>query len=883
MTALRVFVSRLWGAMTLRRRDVVLTEEIQTHLDYLAEEFEAQGMPREAARRAARREFGAVALVKESTRHERGFPRLESIAQDARFALRQLRRQPGFAAAAVMTLALGIGATTGVLTVVDMALLQPLPYPDPERLVVLHERQPGRGLIPVSPADVEVWRKSATSFEKLGLLYPGGEVVTGVGEPERLAIDYVSPAVMSMLGIRAAIGRTLVDGDDIPGRDRVVVLSDEFWRSRFGTDPTVVGRSISINGLAHEIVGVLSAAPRPVEALRVYSIDFPRRTPQMWKPVALTESDLAPIGNYSYGALARLKQGVSLERARAEVAAIQANLLQTLPAKGDVQTAIVPLDDQIVVRSRDGLRLLAFAAGAVMLIGCANLVNLLLSRSLARRREMTVRQALGASRARLIRQLMVEHTVMCALGALASLLVSFAVIRFLVSNAPPDIPRLDEVAFDGGVLWLTVGASAICALLIGLLPAWRLSRAPSLQPTSSRGVVGDRDHARLRSAIVSLQVGISIGCLVASALLLQSFVRLAEVDRGFDPTDLLTVELSLASGRYADDARRVSLAATLVSTAAALPDVVSATVANRLPLTGIGANSAFSVEGSSTPITERPVADTRSVTPEYFATLGLSLRAGQIFSERDRGRAVAVISENLAALAWPGEAPIGRKFRFGSNPTGQLFEVIGVVSSARNRALNEEPTETAYVQYPLRSGPIVSLIVRTSGDRTQLTAPLRQAIRAFDTELPISAFRTMDDVADESLSLRRFQLQLVVLFTIAAALLALVGVYGLSAYAVIQRHGEFGVRLALGALPRSVLQLVLRDSLAISAIGLVAAVPIVLASTSTMRSLLYGVQAYDPATMAGVSGFVLAATMLAAFVPGRRASRIEPSAALRAE
>lgn len=883
MTSVRVLASRLWGSLTVKTRDGALSEEIETHLALLAEEFEAHGMAPAAARLEARRQFGGIAFAKEATRDERGLPWIESIAQDARFALRQLRRHPGFAVAAIATLALGIGATTGVFRVVDMALLQPLPYPDPERLVVLHERQPGRGLIPVSPADIEAWRKSANSFEALGLLFPGGEVVTGIGEPERMAIDYVSPAVMSMLGIRAAVGRNFVDGDGTPGRDHVVVLSDAFWRSRFGGDPGVVGRSIFIDAVPHEIVGVLSATSRPVEALRVYSIDFPRRTPQMWKPIALAQSDLAPIGNYSYGALGRLKPGVSLDRARSEVAAIQANLLKSLPAKGDVQTAITPLGEQIVVRSRDGLRLLAFAASAVLLIGCANIVNLLLTRSLARRREMTVRHALGADRRRLLRQLLVEHLVLCVLGALTSLIVSYAVVRFLVSNAPLDVPRLDEVAFDGRVIWLTAVAAAACALLVGLLPAWRLSRTTSLTPTSSRGVAGERDQARLRSALVSLQVGISIGCLVATGLLLQSFVRLIEVDRGFDPARLHTVELSLATSRYPDDARRIALATTLVNSARALPDVVSVAVANRLPLTGVGANSAFSIEGTTAPVTERPVADTRSVTPEYFATLGLPLRAGRTLTDADRDRSVAVISENLAAQAWGSENPIGRKFRFGSNPSAQLFEVIGVVGSARNRGLEENPTETAYVPYPVRSGPIVSLIVKTNGDGAQLTAPLRQAIRTFDAEVPISAFRTMDDVASESLSLRRFQLQLVVFFTAVAALLALVGVYGLMSYAVTQRQGEFGVRLALGALPRGLLHLVLRDALTITAAGLAIAVPIVLASTSTLRGLVYGVQTNDPATMTGVAIFILTATLLAALVPGWRASRIEPATALRAE
>lgn len=892
MTGLRVPLSRFWGSLTKRRREAQLTEEIQTHLDLLTDEFIAQGLSREEARLKARREFGGVESIKDSTRDERGLPFIESWLQDIRYALRQLRRQPGFASAAILTLAIGVGAVTGIFSIVEVVMLRPLPYPDADRLVVLHERLAGRGDMPVSPADADVWKRSASSFEDIALLSMEGASLTGSGEPEQIPADRVSPSVFRLLGVRIELGRLLIDEEDAPGRDRVVVISNELWRRRLNGDRNIVGTTVMLDSVPHEVVGVLARGSRPIDSRQLYSLSLgslmlgvSRPPPQLWRPLALTAEQRPAIGNYSFASLARLKPGVTIEHARSELEAVQANLLREAPTKGDVRTTIVPLHDQIAGRSRAGLQLLFLAVAAVLLIGCANIANLLLARALVRRREMAVRQALGAGRKRLIRQLLVENLTLCALGGLCSLVVAYAIMRFLVANAPPEVPRLDEVAFDIRILLFTFVISVLSALLIGLLPAWRLGRVDLTDAMKARtDNAGTRATGRIRSLLVSSQIGISAACLVAAGLLLQSFVRLLNVDTGFKERQLAMLEFNLPSQRYPDELKRAAFIDAVISGTQSIPGVLSASASSRLPLTGPGANSAISREGTTVPVPERPLADVRGVTLDYFRTIGIPLRAGRLFQTGDRDRLVAVLSANLAEQAWPGLNPLGQRFRFGgSNPNAPLYEVVGVVEEVRNRALDEPPTLTAYVQYPQRTGTSASLLVHSAADLGRLSAPIRGILRALDPALPLPAFRTLNDVVSESMSLRRFQLQLVLFFAAAAALLAALGVYGLMAYAVAQRTNEFGVRLALGARPYGVLRLVLRDAARLIAGGLVVAIPVVLVAGSTIQSFLFGVTSSDAPTLIAVGCLMAAAGLVAAYVPGRRASQIEPMLALRCE
>jgi len=889
VTALRVFGSRLRGFLTARRREAQLSEEIETHLDLLTDEFVARGLAPAAARTAARREFGGIAAMKDSARDETGLPWIESWLQDVRYALRQLRRQPAFASAAILTLAIGIGGSTGIFSIVDAVLVRPLPYPEADRLVALHERAPGRGTIPVSPADADVWRRAVTAFDALALLTPNGFSLTGTGEPEQVEGTLVSPSLFPILGLELQLGRALRDDEDAPGRDRVVVISDRFWRRHFTGDPQVIGRTLTLDGVPHEVVGVLAARARPVNARNVYAINFgpgpgAAHVTEIWKPLALTDAQRPAIGNYSYAAVARLRPGVPVERARAELASAQANLVRDLPTKGDVGTVIVPLQEQIGGQSRRGLQLLLLAVAAVLIIGCANIANLLLARALVRHREMAVRQALGAGRLRLMRQLLVESLTLCGIGGVASLGVGYAVMRFLVASAAADVPRLDEVGFDARVLLFAVLASMTSAALVGILPAWRTGRVDLTDAMKTRaGQNATRTTGRVRSLLVASQIAVSAACLVIAGLLLQSFVRLLNVDKGFSETKLVTLEFSLVSQRYPTPEKRAAFVDTLLASTHTLPGVTTAAAASRLPLTGTGANSAISREGTTLPIPERPLADFRSVTPDYFGALGLPLRSGRLFTLDDRDRPVAVLSAGLARQAWPGEEPLGRKFRFGSNPNGVLFEVIGVVGDARNRTLDETPTTTAYVPYPQGTQNFAALIVNTGGDPGSLSARLRQIVRTLDPEMPVAPFRTLDDVVDDSLSARRFQLQLVGFFAACAALLSALGVYGLMAYAVAQRTNEFGVRLALGARPSSVIRLVARDALRLLAGGLALAAPVVLFAGPGLRLLLFDVKVYDARTLLGVGILMTASAIIAAYIPGRRASRIQPSVALHAD
>ena len=679
MTALRVFGARLRGFLTGRRREAQLSEEIETHLDLLTDEFVAQGLAPAAARTAARREFGGIAAMKDAARDETGLPWIESWLQDVRYAVRQLRRQPAFASAAILTLAIGIGGSTGIFSIVDAVLLRPLPYPEADRLVAVHERAPGRGTIPVSPADAEVWKRAVSAFDAIALLTPEGLSLTGTGEPEQVEATLVSPSLFPMLGLELQLGRALRDEEDVPGRDRVVVISDRFWRRHFNGDPQVIGRSITLDGVPHEVVGVLAARARPVNARNVYAINFgpgpgAAHVTEIWKPLALTDDQRPAIGNYSYAAVARLRAGVPVERARAELASVQANLVRDLPTKGDVGTVIVPLQEQIAGQSRRGLQLLLLAVAAVLIIGCANIANLLLARALVRHREMAVRQALGAGRLRLMRQLLVESLTLCAIGGVVSLGIGYAVMRFLVASAAAGVPRLDEVGFDARVLLFAVLASMASAVLVGILPAWRTGRVDLTEAMKTRaGQNATRATGRVRSLLVASQIAISAACLVIAGLLLESFVKLLNVDKGFSETKLVMLEFNLVDQRYPTPGKRTAFIEALLASTRALPGVTTAAAASRLPLTGTGANSAVSREGTTLPDPAAAAGRFPQRDAGLFRSAGSAAPLGaSLYARRPRS---------------PGGGPVGRPGAAGVARRGTARPKIPVWLQPKRRVV----------------------------------------------------------------------------------------------------------------------------------------------------------------------------------------------------
>ena len=814
---------------------------------------------------------------------------LDTLLADLRFAGRMLRKNPGFSAIAIATLALGIGANTAIFSLVDGVILRPLGYRDADGLVTVHELVPKFSqlapLIPVNAMHFLEWRKSVRSFEQMALI--GGTTfnLTGTGDPERLPAARVSPALFPMLGIQAQLGRTFLEEEDRPGHDHVVVLSHELWTRRFASDPHAIGRKITLDGNPYEIVGVLPAGFHFPKLNQLFAMTIAEERPQLWKPFALRDEELDAMGDFNFICIARLRRGVSRSQALSELNVAQAHIASQTEEKIELRAVLVSLQDQITSRSRTGLELLLAAVGAVLLIGCVNIANLLLARATARRRELAIRTAVGASRGRLLRQMLVESLVLAGAGGACGVALAYEAVRVIVARAPVDLARIDEVRFDARVLLFTLAVSMLTGILFGILPAWRATKGDpqeAMKP-ASRGMTAGRSSGRLRSLLVGFEVGLSAMCLIAGGLLLHSFVNLLRVDRGFEAERIVTVDLNLPNSRYPDLAKRAEFVHSLLERVVSLPGITSAGISNKLPLSGEGGNNLIAAEGTNLPLMERPVADIRNVNPDYFRTMGIPLRAGQIFAESDRDRNVGLVSAVTAARLWPNQNPIGKHFRMGADDSPWI-EVTGIVGDVRGVSLSKSPSLTVYVPYwTQRFRNQASLAVKTAMDPLALPASIRASIRRIDPELPVGEFRTMEDVVSESVAQRRFQMSLVLLFAWAAMLLASLGIYGVVSYSVAQRTHEMGIRMALGAQPGNIGRMVLAQSLLPVSLGLLAGVMASVALGRVLGSLLFGVSAWDPATISGVAALLLAVAAAANSFPVRRATRVDPASALRYE
>jgi predicted permease len=808
--------------------------------------------------------------------------------QDFRFAARMLRKAPGFSAVAIATLALGIGANTAVFSLVDTAILRPLAYRDAGNLYNIHEVVPKFAylapLIPVNAVHFAEWRKSARSFEQMALVSGDVANLTGTGEPQRVNRARVSPALFRMLGVQAQVGRMLLDEEDAHGKDDVVVLSHEFWQSRFAGDPGIVGRTIKLNDRPYRVVGVLPASFHFPKLSQLYAMTIAEDRPDVWKPFALRDEEKDEMGDFNFVCIAKARPGVTAAQAEAELNGIQAGISARLPEKVELKAHVVPLQDQVTGRARGGLELMLAAVGAVLLIACVNIANLLLARATGRRRELAVRTALGAGAGRLIRQMLAESVLLAAIGGVLGMAVAYGGIRAIVASAPLDLPRMDEIRPDGRLLLFNAAISLGAGLLFGLLPAWRYAKVDPQEAlqAGSRGSTGSRASGRMRSVLVALEVGLSAVCLMAGGLLLRSFVNLLNVDKGFEAEHILTADLTLPYNRYADHEAQAKFDRELVARLQTIPGVTTVGISNQLPLAGEGNNNVIMPEGANLPTMDRPLADNREVNPEYFKTMGMRLLAGRYFEERDRGKPVTVISAMTAARLWPGANALGKRLIQGGGRLGPI-EVVGVVADIRGASLTHAPSNTIYVPYWQDSNYKLSLAVRTGLPVGTAGAAIRAAVRQMDAEMPLPEIRTMEQRLAESVAPRRFQMTLVLLFAAAALLLASLGIYGVVAYSVGQRTSELGIRMALGERPGAISAMVLRQGLAPVAAGLAAGVVGSLALGRLLGSLLFGVQATDPATMAGVVTVLAAVAVLASWVPALRATRIDPATALRGE
>jgi len=800
----------------------------------------------------------------------------DEMVQDLRFGLRMLRKQPGFTAVAVMTLALGTGANTAIFSVVNAVLLEPLPFAEAERLVVVWGQRAQFNLPrqTVSPPNYLDWEAQNQSFESIGAYTEGFSVLTGGEQPERLASLRVTAGLLPTLRVRPLLGRVFLPEEWHPSATGAVLLSHQLWQRRFAGDPQIVGRSVEINGTSETVIGVLP----PDFLISDKQVDIV-------VPTVFNGRSLANRGGRFLTVIARLKPGVSLPAARAEMGTIARRLEQQYPdANAGHGVNLVPLRDELVGKVRPALLVLCGAVGCLLLISCANVAALLSVRAAARRREMAIRAALGAGRGRVVRQLITESLLLAVAGGAGGWLLARWGVGLLLSVGPADLPRLESLSFDGRVFGFTVVLALATGLLFGLLPALQVAR-PDLTDALKDGGKGATESAgqrRVRGWLVTAEVALAVVLLVGAGLLLRSFAKLTAVDPGFRPEHVIAADLSLSWGL--DERGWIAFSQQALARVAALPGVRAAGLTHNLPLSGDSSTRAFTLPGRPLPAGEKPAAEFRRVSPDYFRAMGVALLRGRAFGNQDRADApgVAIINEALARKFFGAEDPLGKRLLIEDGPP-RPREVVGVVGDVRHFGPGIEPTPEMYVPYLDRPYPNLTLVVRADGDPAGMAAALRREIAALAPALPVANLKTMEQYLAGSVTQQRFSLTLLALFGAVALLLAAVGIYGVMSYSVAQRTHEVGVRLALGARRGDVVRLVVGQGMRLAGLGVALGLVAAFGLTRLMQSLLFGVSATDPVTFAAIPLLLAGVAALACYLPARRASRVDPMAALRHE
>ncbi|MGO9008830.1 MAG: ABC transporter permease [Bryobacteraceae bacterium] len=803
------------------------------------------------------------------------------LTSDLSHAVRSLLREPRFTVPAILMLGLGLGATSAVFSLVNGILLKPLPYAQPDRLVSIREVIPSIAQVyptlPVNARHFVEWRKACPALESMSVFQPVTLNLTGWGEPERLDGATVSANLFRVLGVRPAQGRDFRDEEEQEGRDTVAILTDRLWRRRFHADPSLVGRTISLNGRARTVVGILAPDFR-----------FPDRNGfdigqtiaphvEVFVPKVFSKDELEQLlGTHNYAVIARLRSGASREQAVTQLEAVQARMEAMAGEKINLRAVATPLLETVAGKSRRGLLVLMGAIAALLLIVCVNLANLLLARSERRSREFAVRAALGATRSALIRHGLTESLLLAFGGGVLAAGVAAFGIDLLKAYGPAGIPRLDEVALDGRVVVFATMLVAGAALLFGFLPAWRASRTDPQDTlrSATRSATASSSTMRVRGVLVASEVGLSAALLILAGMLLNSFVRLIRADKGFRAPTVLAVDIGLSGDKYEAAAARDGFYRRLFATLSEQPGVQAAAISSALPLQGETWIDTVSTNGGSSP---ELTVNVRFVSPDYFRTMGIPLRAGRPLSEGDRGQQRVVISSRLAASLWPGRDPLGRRFTRGNN---EWYEVIGVAGDVRAEA-DQAPVAMMYRGYwewmPYRT----VLVARAAGTPQSIAGALRAAIHAADPDVPVPPMRTMSEVFDESVGTRLFQMLLAGGFALMALLVASFGIYAVVSYSVARRTSEFGIRAALGARAGDLYGLILRQGMAPVVVGLLAAAAAAVAFGRVLSSLLYGVDGRDPLTIALVTALLGLVSLAACLIPARRASNLDPLDALR--
>ena len=881
----------------LRRRnwERSMDTELRFHLDQQINEYMGRGLSRAEAERRARQEFGTLELAKDECRDQRSTEWLNHGLRDVRHACRSLRKSPGFAAAVIATLALGIGANTAVFSLIYSVLLKPLPYPAADRIFAVETllpRQNGFSSSPMRVQDYLAWRKANTAFESVAALTPAQWNLTGDGEPERLGGALVSANFFTFLGATLELGHGFTADEETPGKQPVVVISDSLWRRRYSADPALIGKTIMLNAVPRVVVGI--APPSllvPTGTLLHSTLAFAPRV-DVWQPIAPTSEELQGE-NWNYGILVCLRDGEIAERGRQQLQAmLNGSIRAAVPDfKDELTTRLVPIREIYSSKVRLRLLLIFAASGLLLLIACTNIANLFLARVAGRSTELATRVALGAGRARIVSHLLMESLLLATLGGAAGAIAAQSGVSLLVAYGPAELGILSAPSLNLAALWFTLAVSLTTGLICGALPAvavWRKDPAAVLQD-AGRNAPGGRGAVRLRQGLVAVEVALGTALLISAGLLLHTFVNVMAADRGYAVERILSVDLGLFDARYGPGPRRVAFCRELIQRIQTLPGVQAAGVIGGLPVnsgTSVTSQTILYVTDTNLPAVamERPVALIRSVTPGYFAASGVTLRAGRFFDETEPVP-VAIISESLAKRFWPAEslsAIVGHPFRYGDT-NGPPVTVAGIVADARPGALDRELPPQVYRPQSQRAGGAMSLVVKTAQEPGGLASAVRAEIRKMDPNLPIPAIRTMREILSRTVAERRFQMALTVLFALTALCLGAVGIYGVVSYSIACRTRDIGLRIALGALPGDVMCWVFAIGLRPVLAGLVAGLFLATAIGRALRGLLYGIAPTDPVSFGLVTLILLTTAIIACYLPARRAAQLDPTIALRHE
>jgi predicted permease len=863
--------------------DADLDEEMRLHRQLREQEQSERGVSPEEAHHATQRRFGNQLVLREESRDMWGWNWLESFVQDIRHGLRQLRRNPGFTAVAVLTLALGIGANTAIFSVVNAILVRPLPYKNPQRLVRLEVIEPGSASLVavVSGPNFEDWQRQNHVFEEMAAGFLANKSLTGRSEPLQLSGFEVSPDIFQLLGLRPLMGRAFTKDESQPGNNRVVILSYGLWRRAFGGDKTVVGKMVTLGGDPYDVIGVMPA-----------SLKFPDlwwgAKAEFWIPLNLEQPAWRTLrGNGWLWVVARTKKGVKLAQAQADMSTVSRNLQQQYPREDmGVNARVLSLRGEVTKRVRPALLVLFAAVGFLLLIACANIANLLLARAVNREREIAVRLAIGAGRTRLIRQLLTESVLLFLLGGVAGLLVGWAALRVLLYMAPEGyIPGIVHVQLGGWVLAFTFGVAFLTGILAGLVPAIQFSK-PELQGGLKEGTrAAAVAHQGSRSVLTVVEIALALVMLIGSGLAIKSLVRLMGVEPGFDPHNLIKANLALPTASYKNDQQVTTFYERLVGRLRALPGVESVSAADYLPLQGVPGGPVY-VEGQPLPKTmwSSPEVQWCQILPDYFRTMRIPLLRGRDFTARDGPKSlqVAIIDETMAHLFWPNQDPVGKRFSEGYQEP-KWITVVGVAGDVHEAGLDEPVLPEAYFPEAQKTDSWLAVVLRTSMPPLSEAGALRHAVRSLDPELPVYSVGTLSQIVSQSSDQQQFVALLLGLFAAAALALALIGIYGVISYSVAQRTHEFGIRIALGAQKGDVLRTVMAQGLRLTVVGIAIGIVGALGLTRFLTSLLYGVKPTDPLAFISVSLILTVAALFASYVPARRASKVDPMVALRHE